>query len=157
MSKKRTEGNRIEKINNAKYIVIINGKEYPVFFSYGLRKKLFDLITNSYINTVEKFKEDSGKDEGNKVDVARDLKTLEEYDNMSYEIVSLVLTQRDDEGKIVDDVSIDRILYSKDFIEADDIFEEIYHLVMEKYQETSKKNVNLINALISPVGVEKAK
>ncbi len=179
MSKEMTvkEGNRIEKINNAKYMVFINDKAYPIFFTFGLKQEIFGIISDAYVKTLGAFdnttdrvtseiikaseslsklegkeKEDainnvanSLAEKGVKTNIKRDLEMLKDYEDMSYIIVSKMLTQRDDEGKPIEEVTVDKILYSKDFLDTEKIIEELFQLAVDKFQETAKKNTNLVS------------
>lgn len=189
MVQQKKTGNRIIKINNSKYTAIINEKEYPIFFSYGLKKMLFELISNAYLNSlktlgaqevatekkltqlqnilsktsnasevdadaIKKYAESLTKEVTQTnltAGVEHHFNVIREFDDLSYQIVSMVLTQRDNKGDVVKEIDMQTLLYSSDFVDADDVIQEIYELVSEKYLETAKKNTNLMENIIKPI------
>jgi len=177
------DGNRIEQINNSKYRVFINDKTYNVYFSLGLKRELFKIISEAYIKTLDVFNDSSkeekldlmneakkiagleGKEKEKAVEemttklvgesahntIKRDLSLLQDYEEISYKIISIMLTQRDSEGNPVDEITVNNILYSPDFENSDDVLSELYELALEKYEDTAKKNSQMMTKTLNPL------
>lgn len=163
---------KVVKVTNAKYIAKINGKEYPVVFTYGLKRELFNLITKTYLKAVKtmgivdsKISTQSIEDSeslqkaseelagqivanGSSDDLSHGFELMKDFEDLFFEVCSLMLTKRDNYGDITENIPVNMLQYHEDFIENEDVLNELYELAQEKYAETTKKNTYLMNKTI---------